>query len=174
MPCHTRDMNVGGFLRALSKNCTTGAGPTWGIEAQRLGAKLDATNLPALAAIPGVMLARCPRLRRVCDVQPRPFPSRAPGRVAHRFDGQQHLPETLNTRIWCSRMNRNNSCSGADGPPFRDRWRTGFWCLGANCTVFFEPPVSAAPMEKTTVPSESRTFHSVCWTYSALGVSFNW
>ena len=35
---------------------------------------------------------------------------------------------------------------------------TGFRCLRANSTVFFEPPVNTAGMENTTVPSESRTF----------------
>jgi hypothetical protein len=30
--------------------------------------------------------------------------------------------------------------------------------------VRFEPPVSTGAMEKTTVPSLSRTFHSVRWT----------
>ena len=34
-------------------------------------------------------------------------------------------------------------------------------CSIANSTVFFEPPINDAAIEKMTAPSESRTFHSV-------------
>ena len=34
-------------------------------------------------------------------------------------------------------------------------------CLIAKSIVFFEPPVNTDAIEKMTLPSESRTFHSV-------------
>ena len=37
----------------------------------------------------------------------------------------------------------------------------GLLCLIAKSIVFFEPPVSSGAIEKITLPSESRTFHSV-------------
>ena len=37
----------------------------------------------------------------------------------------------------------------------------GLLCLIAKSIVFFEPPVNTGESEKMTVPSESRTFHSV-------------
>jgi hypothetical protein len=71
---------------------------------------------------------------------------------------------TLSILILLSWMKRSSACSGDAGPPSREMWITGLWCLCASSMVFFEPPVRTGAMEKTTVPSLSRTFHSVRWT----------
>ena len=46
---------------------------------------------------------------------------------------------------------------------FFRQMQSRFPVLPANSTVFFDPPVSTGAREKTTVPSLSRTFHSVRW-----------
>ena len=63
-----------------------------------------------------------------------------------------------------SRMNRRSAGSALGFPHALERWTTGLPCFRASSTVFLEPLVRISPMEKTAVPSESRTFHPVRWT----------
>jgi hypothetical protein len=50
------------------------------------------------------------------------------------------------------------------GLPSSEKWMTRVRSLCANSTFLFEPPVRTRAMEKTPLPSLSRTFHSVRWT----------
>src|ERR1035437_1871418 len=73
-------------------------------------------------------------------------------------------PATLSSAPPYSPTKRRRAASAAATPPALERWSTGLPCFRASSTGFREPPVSTSPMEKTTVPSESRAFHSVRWT----------
>jgi Protein of unknown function (DUF1156)/Putative RNA methylase family UPF0020 len=70
-------------------------------------------------------------------------------------------PATLSTVMPCSSMKRRSAASAVESPLALERWTTGLPCFRASSTVFMEPPVRMSPTEKTTVPSLSRTFHSV-------------
>ena len=69
------------------------------------------------------------------------------------------------------RLVRTNSVSASPGVGVaaRETWTTGLPWFRASETVFFDPPESVGPMEKTTVLSLSRAFHSVRWIYLLLG-----
>src|SRR5581483_9585999 len=81
-------------------------------------------------------------------------------------------PATLRLLIRWLWMNSISFFSGAYHPAARDKWSTGLWYSRAKSSVAFEPPPSSRPIEKITVPSESRTFHSVRSKYFSPGVSW--
>jgi hypothetical protein len=81
-------------------------------------------------------------------------------------------PATLSVRIRCWRMNRRRRTAAAStSTSCALNRRQGLPCSRENRTVFAVPPFSRPVTVKITVPSESRTFHSVRWAKEALGVS---
>jgi hypothetical protein len=74
-------------------------------------------------------------------------------------------PATLRIAIELPDKNDRSRRSQSACPTWRCRY--GFLCFFANSTVFLDPPLKAGDTENRTVPSLSRTFHSVRRRYEA-------
>src|SRR5262249_55020720 len=70
-------------------------------------------------------------------------------------------PATFNTRMPCSSTKRRSRSPASPPCASRAKWIHGFPCCCASSAVLLDPPVSVVATLRITVPSESRTFHSV-------------
>src|SRR5262245_52841169 len=73
----------------------------------------------------------------------------------------------------CSSTKRRSRSPASAPGASRARWIHGFPCCCASSIVLLDPPVRVLARLRITVPSESRTFHSVRCTYATPGVSLN-